>query len=113
MRIEESVSFIFEGYRFFVMATRKMHASRLCYDEEKKEYANFKLKELEIVSILEEKIKGKDKKYIENMRKNFDPFLGNGNIVKVRLTEEGESLLKSLTNYRPKLVKFKGTYSEM
>ena len=39
------------------------------------------------------------------MRKNFDPFLGNGNIVKVRLTEEGESLLKSLTNYRPKLVK--------
>lgn len=39
------------------------------------------------------------------MRKNFDPFLGNGNIVKVRLTEEGYSLLKSLTNYRPKLVK--------
>ena len=39
------------------------------------------------------------------MRKNFDPFLGNGNIVKVRLTEEGESLLKSLTNYRPKLIK--------
>ena len=79
-----------------------------CYDEEKKEYANFKLKELEIVSILEEKIKAKDKKYIENMRKNFDPFLGNGNIVKVRLTEEGESLLKSLTNYRPKLVKKEG-----
>ncbi len=79
-----------------------------CYDEEKKKYANFKLKELEIVSILEEKIKGKDKKYIENMRKNFDPFLGNGNIVKVRLTEEGESLLKSLTNYRPKLVKKEG-----
>ena len=36
MRIEESVSFIFEGYRFFVMATRKMHASHLCYDEEKR-----------------------------------------------------------------------------
>jgi len=26
MHIEESVSFIFEGYRFFVMATRKVHA---------------------------------------------------------------------------------------
>ncbi|WP_410207639.1 WYL domain-containing protein [Fusobacterium sp.] len=76
-----------------------------CFDEEKKVYSNFKLKELEIVSILEEKIKGKDKKYIESMRKNFDPFLGNGNIVKVRLTEEGYSLLKSLTNYRPKLIK--------
>ena len=39
-----------------------------CYDEEKKEYANFKLKELEIVSILEEKIKGKDKKYYSATR---------------------------------------------
>lgn len=79
-----------------------------CYDEEKKNYANFKLKELEIISILDEKIKGKDKKYIENVRKNFDPFLGNGNIVKVRLTEEGDSLLKSFTNYRPKLIKKEG-----
>ena len=42
------------------------------------------------------------------MRKNFDPFFGNGNIVKVRLTHEGLSLLKSLTNYRPKLVKKEG-----
>ena len=75
---------------------------------EKKNYANFKLKELEIISILDEKIKGKDKKYIENVRKNFDPFLGNGNIVKVRLTEEGDSLLKSFTNYRPKLIKKEG-----
>ena len=77
-------------------------------NEEKKNYANFKLKELEIISILDEKIKGKDKKYIENVRKNFDPFLGNGNIVKVRLTEEGDSLLKSFTNYRPKLIKKEG-----
>lgn len=79
-----------------------------CYVEEKKEYANFKLKELEIISLLDEKIKGKDKKFIESMRKNFDPFFGNGNIVKVRLTHEGLSLLKSLTNYRPKLVKKEG-----
>lgn len=63
---------------------------------------------MEIISILDEKIKGKDKKYIENVRKNFDPFLGNGNIVKVRLTEEGDSLLKSFTNYRPKLIKKEG-----
>lgn len=79
-----------------------------CYVEEKKEYANFKLKELEIISLLDEKIKGKDKKFIESMRKNFDPFFGNGNIVKVRFTPEGLSLLKSLTNYRPKLIKKEG-----
>jgi hypothetical protein len=78
------------------------------YNEEQKAYNNYKLKELEIISILDEKIKGKDKKYIENVRKNFDPFLANGNIVKVRLTKEGESLLKSFTNYRPKLIKKEG-----
>ena len=46
-----------------------------------------------------------DKCKKKEKRKNFDPFLGNGNIVKVRLTQEGYSLLKSLTNYRPKLIK--------
>lgn len=50
------------------------------------------LKELEIISILDEKIKGKDKKFIENIVQKFLTHFGNGNIVKVRLTEEGESL---------------------
>ena len=39
-----------------------------CYDEENKVYNNFKLKELEIISVLNLKIKGKDKKYIERER---------------------------------------------
>ena len=67
-----------------------------CFCETQKAYFNYKLKDLEVISILEEKIKGKDKKYIEGVRKNFDPFLGNGNIVKVKLSEEGQKLLKSL-----------------
>ncbi|ADO83996.1 WYL domain-containing protein [Ilyobacter polytropus] len=79
-----------------------------CFCEEAKGYRNYKLKELEIISILDDKIKGKDKKYIESVRKNFDPFLGNGNFVKVRLTGEGVSLMKSLTNYRPKFLKRSG-----
>ena len=75
-----------------------------CYCETEKKYHNYKLKDLEVVSILEDKIKGKDKKYIESVRKNFDHFLGNGNFVKVRLTEEGMKMFKGLTNYRPKLI---------
>lgn len=75
-----------------------------CYCDIEKTYHNYKLKDLEVISILEEKIKGKDKKYIESVRKRFDPFLGNGNFVKVQLTEEGQKLLKGLTNYRPRLV---------
>ena len=75
-----------------------------CYCETEKTYYNYKLKDLEVISILDEKIKGKDKKYIESVRKNFDPFLGNGNFIKVRLTEEGMKMIKGLTNYRPKLI---------
>ena len=75
------------------------------YVEEMKEYKNFKLKELQVIGVLNDKIPGKDRKYVENIRKNFDPFLADGNKVKVQLTENGEKLLKSLTNYRPKLLK--------
>ena len=75
------------------------------YVEEIKEYKNFKLKELQVIGVLNDKIPGKDRKYVENIRKNFDQFLADGNKVKVQLTENGEKLLKSLTNYRPKLLK--------
>ena len=75
------------------------------YVEEIKEYKNFKLKELQVIGVLNDKIPGKDRKYVENIRKNFDPFLADGNKVKVQLTENGEKLLKSFTNYRAKLLK--------
>ncbi|MGX6592371.1 WYL domain-containing protein [Cetobacterium ceti] len=78
------------------------------YNETLEKYENFKLKEIEIITLLNAEILILDKKYIENIRKNFDPFLGNGNIIKVRLTSIGETLLKSLTNYRPKLKRKEG-----
>ncbi len=79
-----------------------------CYYEKEGTYHNYKLKELEVIGILEEKIKGKDKKFVDQVRKNFDPFLGNGNFVKVKFTKLGEVLYKSLFNYRPKLIKKDG-----
>lgn len=75
------------------------------YDEENKKYVSIKLKEIEILSILKEKILLKDKKYIETIRKNFDPFLGERKVIKVKFSNLGESLLKSLTNYKPKFIK--------
>ncbi|MGL6130673.1 MAG: WYL domain-containing protein, partial [Fusobacteriaceae bacterium] len=55
------------------------------------------------------------KKYIEMVKKNFDPFLGYGNIVKVKLSSKGEGLLKGITNYKPRLKKREGNiyYFEM
>ncbi|MBQ3438348.1 MAG: WYL domain-containing protein, partial [Fusobacterium sp.] len=79
-----------------------------CYVESKNSYQNYKLKELEIISILPEKVKKRDKKFIENMRKKYDPFSSMGNVVKVRLSILGESMLKGLTDYRPKFIKRDG-----
>lgn len=75
------------------------------YDDTDKVYKSIKLKEIEIIEVLEEKILVRDKKYIENIRKNFDPFLGEKLIIKVKFTHFGESMLKSLTNYKPRLIK--------
>ncbi|MGL4788565.1 MAG: WYL domain-containing protein, partial [Cetobacterium sp.] len=75
------------------------------YDDENKIYRSIKLKDVVILGNLNEKIQVRDKKYIENMRKNFDPFLGERLIIKARFTPIGESMLKSFTNYKPKLIK--------
>lgn len=76
-----------------------------CYVEKLASYQNYKLKELEIVAILPEKMKKRDKKFIESMKKKYDPFLGKATTIKVKLTTLGESLLKTFTEYRPKILK--------
>ena len=76
-----------------------------CYVEKLNSYQNYKLKEMEIVAIVPEKMKKRDKKFIESMKKKYDPFLGKATTIKVKLTTLGESLLKTFTEYRPKLIK--------
>ena len=76
-----------------------------CYVEKLNSYQNYKLRELEIVAILPEKMKKRDKKFIESIKKKYDPFLGKTTTIKVKLTTLGESLLKTFTEYRPKLIK--------
>ncbi|MGL4634328.1 MAG: WYL domain-containing protein [Cetobacterium sp.] len=75
------------------------------YDDENKIYRSVKLKDVVILGVLNEKIQIRDKKYIENMRKNFDPFLGERLLIKAIFTPIGESMLKSFTNYKPKFIK--------
>lgn len=75
------------------------------YDDKNRIYRSIKLKDVIILGVLNEKIQIRDKKYIENMRKNFDPFLGERLLIKAIFTPIGESMLKSFTNYKPKLIK--------
>ena len=48
-----------------------------------------------------------DKKYINDVIKNFDPFLSKGQVIKIRLSERGKKLFKAIKINRPKLINSK------
>jgi len=48
--------------------------------------------------------KWEDEDYINDVIKNFDPFLSKGQIIKVRLSENGKKLLQTIKINRPKLI---------
>lgn len=75
-----------------------------CYDVNEKKYKNYKLVNLKQIYTLSDKANWLDIEYIENTIKNFDPFLSQGNRVKVQLNSDGILLLKSLKLNRPKLI---------
>ena len=50
------------------------------------------------------KIEVKDKKYIDEVYKNFDPFLSYKNRVKVKFTEKGLELYEKVLTNRPRLL---------
>ncbi|WP_074017205.1 WYL domain-containing protein [Fusobacterium massiliense] len=75
-----------------------------CYDVLEGKYKNYKLNYLKQVYTISENGNWKDKEYIENVIKNFDPFLSKGNNIKIWLSKNGEKLLKSIKVNRPKLI---------
>lgn len=75
------------------------------YNENKEMYSSFKLKELEVVDVSNHEIPLYNYEFIKKIREEFDPFFQEQILVKVKLTPKGESLIKSLTNYRPEIQK--------
>ena len=83
-----------------------------CYDFSEKKYKNYKLNYLKQVYTTSEGAKWEDNDYIEDVIKNFDPFLSKGQIIKVRLSENGKKLLKTIKINRPKLISEDGDLFE-
>lgn len=75
-----------------------------CYDFSEEKYKNYKLSYLKQVYTTSEAAKWKDSNYIEDVIKNFDPFLSKGQIIKIKLSENGKKLLKTIKINRPKLI---------
>ncbi|WP_298973198.1 WYL domain-containing protein [uncultured Fusobacterium sp.] len=83
-----------------------------CYDFSEEKYKNYKLSYLKQVYITSEAAKWKDSNYIEDVIKNFDPFLSKGQIIKIKLSENGKKLLKTIKINRPKLITENGDLFE-
>ena len=83
-----------------------------CYDFSEEKYKNYKLNYLKQVYTTSEGAKWEDNDYIEDVIKNFDPFLSKGQVIKVRLSENGKKLLKTIKINRPKLISEDGNLFE-
>ena len=83
-----------------------------CYDFSEEKYKNYKLNYLKQVYTTSEGAKWEDSDYIEDVIKNFDPFLSKGQIIKVKLSENGKKLLKTIKINRPKLISENGDLFE-
>lgn len=83
-----------------------------CYDFLEMRYKNYKLSNTKTIFITQEEKEWENKDFIENVIKNFDPFLSQGKKIKVSLTEEGEKLLSTLALNRPETISQNGNIYE-
>ena len=90
---------------YFIKVSDSENCSYLfCYCEKNNDYRNYRISEIEEIWFTNEKIEVKDKKYIDEVYKNFDPFLSYKNRVKVKFTEKGLELYEKVLTNRPRLL---------
>ena len=89
---------------FIKVSDSESRSYLLCYCEKNNDYRNYKISEIEEIWFTNKKIEVKDKKYIDEVYKNFDPFLSYKNRVKVKFTEKGLELYEKVLTNRPRLL---------
>ena len=89
---------------FIKVSDSESRSYLFCYCEKNKDYRNYRISEIDEIWFTNEKIEIKDKKYIDEVYKNFDPFLSYKNRVKVKFTEKGLELYEKVLTNRPKLI---------
>ena len=89
---------------FIKVSDSESRSYLFCYCEKNKDYRNYRISEIEEIWNTNEKIEIKDRKYIDEVYKNFDPFLSYNNRVKVKFTEKGLELYEKVLTNRPKVL---------
>ena len=72
--------------------------------EKNGDYRNYRIANIESISLSKYDIEIKDLEYINNVDKNFDPFLSFGRNVIIKINEEGEKLFEKVLLNRPKVL---------
>lgn len=93
---------------FIKVADRENRSYLFAYCEDNEDYRCYRISEIESILISKSEREIKDKKYIEEIYKNFDPFRSYGKRVKVKITEEGKKLLEKAITNRPKIISQSG-----
>ena len=113
IKIEKKIKIKYHKYirlvnPYFIKVSDSENRSYLfCYCEKNNDYRNYRISEIEEIWLTNEKNEIRDKKYIDNVRKNFDPFLSYKNRVKVKFTEKGIELYEKVLANRPRLIEEK------
>lgn len=94
----------------FHIGSSKLELSNylFCYDYQEEIYKNYKLSNISSIYITKKTVEWTDLKFVEDIIKNFDPFLSAGKTVVAKLTSEGEYLLNTIVLNRPEIIKVKG-----
>ena len=89
---------------FIKVSDSESRSYLFCYCEKNKDYRNYRVSEIEEIWFTNEKIEVKDKKYIDEVYKNSDPFLSYKNRIIVKFTEKGLELYEKVLTNRPRLL---------
>ena len=113
IKTEKKIKIKYHKYIRLVKVSDSENRSYLfCYCEKNNDYRNYRISEIEEIWLTNEKNEIRDKKYIDDVRKNFDPFLSYKNRVKVKFTEKGIELYEKVLANRPRLIEEKdGIYT--
>ncbi|MEG0236506.1 MAG: WYL domain-containing protein [Cetobacterium sp.] len=78
------------------------------YCEKNEDYRNYRIANIENISLSKYDIEVKNLEYIKSIDKNFDPFLSFGKNIKIKINENGQKLFESVILNRPKVLEKNG-----
>lgn len=76
-----------------------------CYCDKKQDYCNYRLSNVEGLSVMNKSFEHYDEILINGVKNNFDPFLSFGNVVRARLSELGQQIYERNITHRPQIIK--------